>query len=136
MAIVDKKGEESDEKEKEYDDKSSEESDISARGYTAQRYDKNNYSLEFTIATSIKLLEESNPQCIHLFYFLGCLPGGVTIQQLKILWNNPEKHLDKLDQMSFLEFGVEKKQLTPKLQEYVEMEIDIASKENHMNVIA
>ena len=38
--------------------------------------------------------------------------------------------------MSFLEYGVEKKQLTPKLQEYVEMEIDLASKENHMNIIA
>ena len=38
--------------------------------------------------------------------------------------------------MSFLEYGVEKKQLTPKLQEYVEMEINLASKENHMNIIA
>ena len=40
---------------------------------------KNNYSLEFTIRTSITLLEQLNPLCKNLFYFLGCLPGGLTI---------------------------------------------------------
>ena len=38
--------------------------------------------------------------------------------------------------MSFLEKELEKNMLTPKLQEFVELEIDNESKQNHMNIIA
>ena len=88
---------------------------MTENGYTKQGHDKNNYSLEFTIATSISLLQASDPHSYNLLYFLGCLPGGVTTGQLKNLWNDPDKHLGKLYQMSFLEQGVEKHMLTPKL---------------------
>ena len=66
------------------------------RGYSKAKISRNNYSLEFTIRTSIKLLEESSQQSANLFYFLGCLPGGVTIKQLKKMWANPEETVDKL----------------------------------------
>ena len=50
------------------------------RGYSPAKIVRNNYSLEFTIRMSIKLLEENDPLCTNLFYFLGCLPGGVTMK--------------------------------------------------------
>ena len=97
---------------------------------------KNNFSLQFTIDTSIKLLIESTPKVINLFYFLGCLPGGVVSAQLQELWIEPDETLDMLNKMSFLEKGVDKILLTTNLIMYVEMSIKAESKAKHMNLIA
>ena len=97
---------------------------------------KNNFSLQFTIDTSIKLLEESTPEAISLFYFLGCLPGGVTKSQLKELWIQPSEPLHMLEQMSFLEKGVKKTCLTANMIMYVELSIKEESKLKHINLIS
>ena len=73
---------------------------------------------------------------INLFYFLGCLPGGVADAQLQELWIKPDETLDILNKMSFLEKGVDKIVLTTNLIEYVEMSMDAESKAMHMNLIA
>ena len=118
------------------DDKSqrSQDSD-SEKGYTPLKLSSNNFSLQFTIETSIKLLQESTPVCIDLFYFLGCLPGGFSMNQLRELWRDPEEPLEMLRKMSFLERGVEKHVLTANLIEYVEMSIKAESKTKLMNQI-
>ena len=36
---------------------------------------------------SINLLKELNDLCEPLLYFLGCVPGGITLQMLKTLWD-------------------------------------------------
>ena len=64
---------------------------------------KNNMSLNLTIDASIKLLEESAPNCLNLLYFLGCLPRGVMHDQLKEMWTNVDEYLKILDDMSMLE---------------------------------
>ena len=38
---------------------------------------KNNLSLNFSTEAIIQVLEEANPKSLNLFYFLGCLPGGL-----------------------------------------------------------
>ena len=42
----------------------------------------------------------------------------------------------KLEQLSFLESSIEKRVLTPKLQEFVDKDIDSASKQKHMDLIS
>ena len=72
---------------------------------------KNNFSLNFTIEASIQLLEQlaedkSKPelaQSRNLLYFLGCLPGGVMIDKLKLMWENVEESKKVLDDLSLLE---------------------------------
>ena len=44
--------------------------------------------------------------------------------------------MKKLEQLAFLEIGVEKKVLTPKLQEFVDQDINVASKAKHMEIIS
>ena len=117
----------------ELDKESVESKNSEERGYSIAKINKNNHSLEITIRTSMKLLEESSPLCTGLFYFLGCLPGGVTLDQLKKMWDEPEDPLQKLEQMSFLESGVGKKILTAIFQEFVEKDIDPSSKAEYMD---
>ena len=52
------------------------------------------------------------------------------------MWIDPYETLNMLEQMSFLEKGVEKVMLTPNLIQYVEMSIQADSKANHMNCVA
>lgn len=47
----------------------------------------NTCSLQVNIEMSIKLLKELNYLCEPLLYFLGCMPGGITLQMLKTLWD-------------------------------------------------
>ena len=107
----------------------------SEKGYAPMKLSSNNFSLQFTIETSIKLLQESTPACIELFYFLGCLPGGLSMGQLKELWRDPEEPVEMLRKMSFLERGVEKFVLTANLIQYVEMSIKAESKTKLMDQI-
>jgi len=56
---------------------------------------------------------------------LGCLPGGVKEAQLKNMWvANISKSLQNLEQLAFLEVGVEKYMLTPYMISYIEDSID------------
>ena len=85
--------------------------------------------------TSIDLLDSADPLCKNLLYLLGCLPGGATIAQLKVLWNEPEEHLRKLEDLSLLETCGDKKILIPKIQEYIQKDVHSKSKEEHISYI-
>ena len=96
-------------------------------------FSKNNMSLSFTTDASIKLLEESAPKCRNLLYFLGCLPGGVLLEQLKEMWTEVDESYKILDDMSFLEPSEDKVVLTTHLIKYVEDSIDSDCKANYIN---
>ena len=65
---------------------------------------ENWFSITSGAELSIKLLEQHNPLCIALLYFLGCLPGGATLHQLQGMWD-PEvrQYLEFLKHSEFLE---------------------------------
>jgi len=100
--------------------------------------------LNFTIEASIKLLENlakdnSKPelgQSHNLLYFLGCLPGGVNMEQLKLMWKNVEECKKVLDDLSLLEQGVTKVVLLPQLINHVELSIDQLCRANYMEIIS
>ena len=52
--------------------------DCSYGGKFISKHHKNIISLNVAAEISVKLLEESHKQDMHLLYFLGCLPGGVS----------------------------------------------------------
>ena len=52
------------------------------------------------------------------------------------MWDDPEKPIEKLEQMSFLEAGVGKKVLTAIFQEFVEKDINDDLKEQYMQEIS
>ena len=52
------------------------------------------------------------------------------------MWDHPEKPIEKLEQMSFLETGVGKKVLTAIFQEFVEKDINDDLKEQYMQEIS
>ena len=89
-------------------------SDYENRGYTPESLTSNNFSLKFTIDMGIKLLKETNPHSIDLLYLLGCLPGGLTLEQLGEIWRDPSDPIKMLESMAFLE-NSQKKVLTTKL---------------------
>ena len=80
---------------------------------------KNNISLTLTTEASIKLLKESEPKHLEMLYYLGCLPGGVMLEQLKKMRTNVDESIRILDDMAFLEHGEEKIVLTTHLIEHV-----------------
>ena len=85
---------------------------------------------------SVKLLEEINPDDLALLYFLGCIPGGAKEYQLKKMWKDKiEKSLENLEQLTFLEVGVEKYMLTPYMISYVNQTIEMDSKSKYMKII-
>lgn len=97
---------------------------------------KNTMSLKISTEMGVKLLETTYPDDMYLLYFLGCLPGGVKFYQLKQMWDqNLEKSLGNLEQLSFLEVGVEKYVLTPYMLSYIDGSIELASKYNYMTII-
>ena len=85
---------------------------------------KNTMSLKISTEMSVKLLEEADN--LQMLYFLGCLPGGVNRKQLLKMreMEQDRKQLDQsiknLDELSFLESGVEKVVLTPYMISYTE----------------
>ena len=85
--------------------------------------------------TSIDLLDSADPICKNLLYLLGCLPGGASAAQLKVLWDEPEEHLRKLEDLSLLETCGDKKILIPKIQEYIQKDVHSKSKEKHIRLI-
>ena len=59
---------------------------------------------------SVKLLEDMGRGDSDLLYFLGCLPGGITLPQLEKMWKNwNPKNLNsgikRLKKLSLLERG-------------------------------
>ena len=74
-------------------------------------------SLDVAAEMSVKLLEDLPypDDDKNLLYFLGCLPGGLSMGQLKELWRDPEEPVEMLRKMSFLEKGVDKFVLTANL---------------------
>ena len=80
---------------------------------------KNNISLTLTTEASIRLLEDSEPKHLEMLYYLGCLPGGVMLEQLKKMRTDVDKSIRILDDMAFLEHGEEKIVLTTHLIEHV-----------------
>ena len=103
------------------------------------RIGKNNISLNFTMDASIQLLEDSSPDTLNLLYFLGCLPGGMKLDQLKELWYGPdiEKGIEILDTMSLLQPDTDYKiTLTPFLNKYIELSIAPNDKDKLIHIIA
>ena len=86
---------------------------------------KNNISLNLTTEASIRLLQDSAIEHLNMLYYLGCLPGGVMMDQLKEMREDVETSLEILDGMAFLEhdepqeYGYEKKVLTTHLIAHV-----------------
>ena len=86
-------------------------------------------SLNVAAEISVKLLESSNKEDMDLLYFLGCLPGGVTEEQLLKLWSNDvSESLERINALSFFEIGIERLQLTPTMINYIQDNIDHNSK--------
>lgn len=95
---------------------------------------ENIMGLKAAAETSVKLLESTQLDDINLLYFLGCLPGGVTEEQLCEMWG-PDKlgeSLGRLKKLSFLEIGVDKLMLTPSINSYIEDSMDAVSKYDYM----
>ena len=70
---------------------------------------------------SVKLLESSNREDLALLYFLGCLPGGATEEQLAQMWNNDvSESIERIKALSFLEYGIVKLRLTPTMLNYIQ----------------
>lgn len=105
---------------------------------TIPRVYKNTMSLRVSTEMSVKLLEETCSDDSQLLYFLGCLPGGANLTQLKQMWTKPtiQKGLDRLEQLSFLEVCEEKKYvLTPFMLSFTGESIDQINKQTFMKTI-
>ena len=97
-----------------------EELDCNYGGKVIPRQVENIMSLNVAAEISVKLLESSNKEDMDLLYFLGCLPGGVTEEQLLKLWNNDvSESLERINALSFFEIGIERLQLTPTMINYI-----------------
>ena len=76
----------------------------------------------------------------NLLYFLGCLPGGVTKDQLSAMWTTWEPaalkdSLKRLKQLSLLERGVEKKVLIPTMLNFVQINLELSSQKDYIQSI-
>ena len=96
----------------------------------------NNFALTFAIETSIKLLDASNKPALRLLYMLGCLPAGVTMQQLEELITDPEEPTHVLAKMCFTENDEDRIRLTPHMIEHTKKTIESESKEKIMRQIS
>ena len=70
------------------------------------------------------MLKDMGNDDINILYFLGCLPGGILMDQLCKMWTTWEPSalkasLKRLKQLSMLERGVEKKVLIPTMFNFV-----------------
>ena len=94
-------------------------------------------SLNVAAEMSVKLLEKTNRDDTNLLYFIGCLPGGVTPEQLMDMWQdeNTNKCLERLQKQPFFEVGVDKIMLTPTMINYIDTNMDLASKQEYMHFI-
>ena len=53
---------------------------------------------------NIKMLKELNGLCEPLIYFLGCMPGGMTLKMLKTVWDpNVYEYILNLRSLSLVE---------------------------------
>ena len=94
-------------------------------------------SLNVAAEMSVKLLEQTNSDDTNLLYFIGCLPGGVIPEQLSDMWQheNTSKSLERLQKQPFFEVGVDKIMLTPTMINYIDTNMDLASKQDYMHFI-
>ena len=44
-------------------------------------------TLKIAAEMSVKVLESSYPEDISLLYLFGCLPAGITKEQVQTMWN-------------------------------------------------
>ena len=88
---------------------------------------------------SVKLLESNYSNDTNLLYFLGCLPGGVSQETLTEMWGKPNEvtqSIERFTELSLLEVGVKKIQLTPTMLKFIEENIDHRSKNEYMESIS
>ena len=102
-------------------------------------YIKNFMSLNISTEMSIKLLEEAHPPDLRLLYFMGCLPSGVrTADELQKMYacdHNINETLERLQQLSFFEVGVDKYLLSPYMMYFVNNNLETASKVQFMTMM-
>ena len=90
---------------------------------------------------SVKLLEDMGRGDSDLLYFLGCLPGGITLPQLEKMWKNwNPKNLNsgikRLKKLSLLERGdSDRKVLTWTMINFVQTNLELESMKNYMKNI-
>ena len=94
---------------------------------------KNNLSLNFSTEAIIQMLEEGHPACLQLFYFLGCLPGGLLIDQLHDIWEDCDEPIQALREFSFLEDDDKKIVLNSHLLRYFDLSFDPKCKNSYIN---
>ena len=107
-------------------------------GHFKERVVSNIMSLNVAAEMSVKLLEKTNRDDTNLLYFIGCLPGGVTPEQLSEMWGeSTSKCLERLAKQPFFEVGVDKDKimLTPTMINYIDTNMDLASKQEYMHFI-
>ena len=61
--------------------------DYNQDGCVIPRKIENFMSLQVAAELSVKLLESSYPDDMSLLYLLGCLPAGISEDQLHYLWS-------------------------------------------------
>ena len=101
---------------------------------------KNIMSINVSAEMSVQLLEDMGHDDTNLLYFLGCLPGGVTKDQLSAMWTTWEPaalkaSLKRLKQLSLLERGVEKKVLIPTMLNFVQINLELSSQKDYIQSI-
>ena len=97
---------------------------------------KNTISLNISTELSVSLLESASPQDMSLLYFLGCLPSGLKEGQIIKIWDESiRQSIQNLEQLAFMEVGVDRIILTPYMLSYIEDTIDVKSKLIYMNII-
>ena len=90
---------------------------------------------------SVKLLEGMGRGDNDLLYFLGCLPGGITLPQLEKMWTNWDpKNLNsgikRLKKLSLLERGdSDRKVLTWTMINFVQTNLELESMKVYMKNI-
>ena len=90
---------------------------------------RNTMSLRISTEASLKLLQETQSTGHALFYLIGCLKDGIKVEHLSDLWGGDIRtSLEILEQLSLLETGITKVQLTPYLIDYSQESIDEVSK--------
>ena len=90
---------------------------------------------------SVRLLEEMGRGDSDLLYFLGCLPGGITLSQLETMWTNWDpkslkSSIKRLKKLSMLERSdSDKKMLTWTMFNFVQTNLELESMKVYMKNI-
>jgi len=101
----------------------------------------NNESLQATTKLAIDMLP--SPDSKSLLYFVGCLPAGVTIEQLNEMWGaaKVDNDLEMLLKLNLIERTENKRtpdfryELNPVLQQFISQDIEGDAHEQFMRQI-